>query len=114
MMPEECRRQMKQKRINSMSAKRKKESPLYYSLVARLRTLCNNVSELSRGRPDWQSGYKVEGHHIFGRIGKLYLDPYNLILITRSEHDYIKKLDKEYLKALVKERRDKQGFRAGD
>ena len=36
---------------------------------------------------DWQTDWFVEPHHIGGRIGKKFLDPYNIILVTRHEHD---------------------------
>jgi hypothetical protein len=78
---------MKRTPINKISKKRNSEMMAYNLLVAKLRVLCNNQSELTGASPDWQSDYLVEPHHIQGRSGKLYLDPFNLILITRQEHD---------------------------
>ena len=94
--------------------------PKYNTLIMVLRVLCNNKSELSNKSPDWQSNYRVEPHHINGRNGERLLDPFGIILLTRTEHDIEegkikgKKAGKEKLLALVKDIRIKQGFIPND
>lgn len=78
---------MKQSPINKVSKKRSSEMMTYHLLVAKLRMMCGNISELNGTNPDWQSDYLVEPHHIRGRIGNLYLDVFNIIMLTRLEHD---------------------------
>lgn len=103
---------MKQTRIPPISKKRKIELEKYYPLIEELRRLCDNRSELSGHYPDWQSKFLLEPHHIEGRIGKLLLDPFNIIMLTRTEHDTIRQAHtKEELLTLVREIRIKQGFK---
>ena len=75
---------------------------------------CYNQSELSCEKPDWQSGYLVEPHHICGRVGKHLLNVFEIIMLTRTEHDYEEKHKsferKRELLALVKPLRIAQGF----
>ena len=91
--------------------------PEYIRLIKKLRELCDNKSELSGANPDIWSNYLAEPHHIRGRVGSLFLDPYNIILLTRFEHDIEEgkirgeKIGKERLLQLVKALRDKQGFK---
>jgi len=59
----------------------------YTELIKTLRHLCENKSELSGQNPDWQSRYLIEPHHIDRRNGDGLLDPFNIILLTRTEHD---------------------------
>lgn len=104
---------LKRKKINPISKKRKGQMPEYRAVVKKLRTLCNNRSELSGEKPDWRYGYKVEPHHIYGREGSKLTDPFNIIMITSSEHDeqdgntYE---EKQALLAFVRSVRLKQGF----
>jgi len=108
---------LKQTRLRPISKKRAEDMRKYLPLIEELRRLCNNRSELSGNYPDWQSRFIVEPHHIEGRIGKRLLDPFNIILLTRTEHDIeegkIKgeKQGVDKLKDLVREIRIKQGFR---
>lgn len=89
----------------------------YNELIKRLRFLCGNSSELSGQNPDWQSGWKVEPHHIGGRNGDRLLNPFNIILLTRVEHDIQegkingqKPLSKKELSNIVSPLRIAQGF----
>ena len=103
--------------MKRISDKRKALLPEYYTLVSGLVDLCRNKSELSGMSPDWQSGFVVDPHHIQCRIGKLYLDPFNIIMLTRIEHDIeegkIKgvKIGKERLLEIVREHRIGQGYK---
>lgn len=106
------------KRINRISKKRLEESKEYFDLIARLRIMCDNKSELSGANPDWQSEFMVDPHHIGGRAGSKYLDPFNIIMLTRPEHDReegkikgAKPHSKVYLLALVRPIRIEQGFK---
>ena len=106
------------KGINKISDGRKEQDEIYFPLVAKLWELCKNRSELSGKRADWQSNWEVEPHHIDGRIGDRYTDPFNIIMLTRPEHDKeegkirgVKPTDPEILKAIVRRIRLKQGFK---
>jgi len=107
---------MKRTRLNKISKKRQAQLPAYNKLIKKLVILCGNKSELSGQNPDWQGYYKIEPHHIGGRNGKRLLDPFGVILLTRTEHDLEEgkirgeKVGKEKLLAIVKEIRTKQGF----
>lgn len=85
----------------------------YSKLRACLIELCGNKSELS-------GIYGVELHHIDGRENKLLLNPFNIICITRPEHDIeqgkIKgdKHTKRELLTIVKKIRLSQGFKEED
>jgi len=88
----------------------------YSELIKKLRLLCNNRSELSGGKPGWQSQFLIDPHHIDRRNGDRLLDPFNIILLTRTEHDIQEgkingqKLSKEALYAIVYPLRMTQGF----
>lgn len=103
--------------INPFSKKRRAQLPEYAKLISRLRELCNNRSELSGDVAGWQSNCLVEPHHIGGRTGHRFLDPFNIIMITRTEHaieeGVIKgvKVGKEELLRIVREIRIGQGFK---
>jgi len=105
------------KRLNPISKKMKVELKEYFALTAKLRELCDNKSELDGSNPDWQSDYRVEPHHINGRDGDLFLDPFNIIMLNRTQHNIeqgqIKgeKVGKEKLLAIVYDLRIKQGFK---
>jgi len=104
------------KRLNPVSKKLLGEYPKYRKLITRLRDLCENKSELDGSNPDWQSSFRVEPHHIQGRDGDLFLDPFNIIMLNRTQHDIEggqrkgKKVGKEKLLAIVYDLRIKQGF----
>jgi len=54
----------------------------------------------------------VDPHHIKGRVGKLFLDPFNIIMLTRDEHNDKKVIgDKDKLLELIRPRRIEQGFK---
>ena len=78
---------LRRKALKKISKKRKALLPGYNALVTELRVKCKNRSELSGNRADWRSDFQVEPHHICGRTGKLLTDVFNLILVTRAEHD---------------------------
>jgi len=106
--------------MKKISDKRKAELPAYNKLVRKLRELCGNKSEISGDPPDWRTSYKIEAHHIQGRLGKLFTDPFNIICLTRKEHEIEMRLYKdipalgtEYLLELVKGIRIQQGFEEG-
>jgi len=86
----------------------------YKALVEKLRGLCSNKSELSGLTPNWQSEFIVDPHHITDRIGKNLIDPYNIIMLTREEHEAIHKVNnyqrKQELLEFIREIRQKQGF----
>ena len=85
----------------------------YHALVEKLRSECNNRSELSGDRGNWETAFNVEPHHITGRTGKRLLDPYNLILLTRTEHrqqDGNNHQAKEALLKYIRPIRAKQGY----
>ncbi len=104
--------------MKGISDKRRKQLPKYRRLVSKLRGLCDDESELSGKNPDWQTDWMAEGHHIMGRIGDLYLNPFNIIMITRDEHTAIDnelpidghKYTKEELLKIVAPLRIAQGF----
>ena len=106
--------------MNPISEKRRTLIPEYNKLIHRLRIMCGNQSELSGKNPNWESGYLVDPHHIDGRRGKLFLDPFNIIMLIRTEHDIEegkikgKKVGKEKLIAIVKKIRIRQGFTPND
>lgn len=107
---------MRRTPLRRVSKKRQTVMPAYINLINKLRELCDNKSELSGKSPDWLSGYKVEPHHVNGRRGKLLLDPFGIIMLVRIEHDIEegkikgKKVGKERLLEIVKEKRLAQGF----
>ena len=107
---------LQQTPINKVPEKRSSEMMVYSQLIARLRRLSNNISELTGASPDWQSDYILDPHHIQGRIGNLYLDPFNIILITRQERDIQEgkvkghKYSEEMLLTHIRPVRIKQGF----
>jgi len=110
---------MKRSRINQISDKRYCELIEYRELIAILRGFCDNKSELSGKNPDWQTDYDVEPHHIGGRIGDLFLNPFNIIMLVRDEHTAIEnelpidghKYTKDELLRVVAPLRIAQGFR---
>ena len=87
--------------------------PEYHALVEELRSKCNNRSELSGDKGDWQTNFSVEPHHILGRTGKRLTDPYNLILLTRIEHNAQagnNDRGRQTLLQYIKPIREKQGY----
>ena len=105
---------MRRTAIKPVSNKRQAQLREYRELVLKLRTLCNNRSELTRHSPDWQSEYLIEPHHIAGRINHNLLDPYNIILLTRAEHnaqDSNNWEDKQRLLEFIEPVRINQGFK---
>ncbi|MFX1537754.1 MAG: hypothetical protein ACFFDI_26450 [Promethearchaeota archaeon] len=109
----------KRKRIPQKSEKRLHEEKIYFALVEELREDCGNRSELSGDMGDWRTDYGVEPHHITKRKGgKGYYNPFNLILITRREHNHIEEhygwKEKQELLAFIKPRRIVQGYKEED
>ena len=104
---------MKRTAIKPISNKRQAQLKEYRDLVLKLRTLCNNRSELTRHSPDWQSEYIVDPHHIKDRINHNLLDPFNIIMLTREEHDAQDSNDwedKQRLLEFIQPIRLRQGF----
>jgi len=107
---------MKKTRLRQVSPKRVVQLRKLKQLTERLCYLCGNRSELGGLHPDWKSNYKVDPHHINGRDGKRLLDPFGIIMLTRDEHMVEdgqmkgKKVGKEKLLEIVKEKRLRQGF----
>lgn len=100
--------------LRTMSKKRQSDLTRYFNLKQRLFELSRNKSELSGHRPDWQSSFVVEPHHIKGRTGHKLYDPFNIILLTANEHrfyqEHMSDANKQYLLELVRPIRIKQGF----
>jgi hypothetical protein len=86
----------------------------YNLLINKLRYLCNNQSELDGAYACYLSDFKVEPHHIGGRVGKLLLNPFNIIMLNRTQHTYYQEHNtqenKQKLLDIVKLIRIKQGF----
>ena len=93
----------------------KAKLPEYTALVKELRDGCGNRSELSGDMADWRSDGHVEPHHIDGRNGKRLTDPFNIILVNRSEHLVIEESNgweaKQKLKEYIRPIRIKQGYK---
>lgn len=108
---------LKQSRLKPVSAKRKAQMLEYEILKTKLRNLCGNKSELSGNNPTWESDFVVEPHHIDKRFGKRLLNPFFIIMLTRSEHDIQEgkvrgeKVSRERLLRIVLPLRISQGFR---
>ncbi len=99
---------LKRRKLNPVSKKRGTQLQEWYVLRDKLMEKANSVSELSG-----KQGF-LEPHHLDGREGGLLLDPFNVILVTKDEHQAIQEYrsgyTKDYLLWLVKSIRIKQGF----
>ncbi len=85
----------------------------YHRLVEQLRDECNNRSEISGERGNWETNWDVEPHRICGRTGKRFLDVFNLLLITRAEHNEMdgnNHQTKQRLLEYIKPIRKRQGY----
>ena len=105
--------------MKPISEKRQAQLKEYYALVVKLSRWCHNRSELSGNRPtEWQAGFRVVPHHILGRRGKQLLNPFNIIMVTHTEHTAIHEerspYTKEQLLEIVKTLRIKQGFKVNN
>ncbi len=92
--------------------------------VARLRELkkLTDLLKIKAGFCSELSGvlclpFLLEPHHIKGRVGKLLLDSFNIIILTRPEHSraqgtigQVATPSKDELLAIVRPIRIKQGF----
>ncbi len=78
---------MKKSKLRPVSKKLQKKLPEYRHIVDELKKLCKNRSEISGNRGDFRTDFQVEPHHIQGRTGKLLTDVFNIVMVTRSEHD---------------------------
>jgi hypothetical protein len=92
--------------MRRISLKRQSELKEYHILIERI----GNVSDLS--------GLPAEHHHITGCNGKRLTNPFNIICLTRAEHDneqahHTYERERELL-AIVRPIREGQGFRRGD
>jgi len=111
---------MRRSGLRPISKKRAAQMPEYEVLVKKLRKLCNNRSELSGDRADWQGGGLVDPHHIDGREGDLLVNAFGIIMLTRTEHDIEggqipgDKHSKEELYAIVKPLRLAAGYKEED
>ena len=100
-------------RMRPVSKKMKARLLEYHALVEKLRSECNNRSELSGDKGCWRTNFSVEPHHIMGRTGKRLTDVFNILMVTRSEHDaqdgnnhQAKQKLLEYIRPI----REKQGY----
>ena len=102
---------LKKSRLKPMSKKRARKMPEYCLLLSKLEGLAFHCSELTGKYGE------LEPHHINGRIGKLLTDPFNIILLLRTEHEYYTNGEgctrkaKEFLKEFIRPIRIKQGFK---
>ena len=97
--------------INRVSKNRQKVQVKYRTLILDLRSKCDNRSELTGSTPDWQSDWLVEPHHIKGRPGDLLLDPFNIIMLNREEHDNLfGHNNDEVMLGIVRKIRLQQGY----
>lgn len=103
---------MKRKSIRPVSKKRDMELRIFRELDAVLRPKTGGVSELDGTRGEWPTHRWPEPHHIEGRRGKRVYDPFNIIYLTRTQHNNPAIInDKERLLAIVRPIRIKQGFK---
>jgi hypothetical protein len=105
--------------LNRISKKQRAKLAKLADLITLLRRYCHNRSELSGKRPDWKSGYIVDPHHIGGRSGRHLLNPFEIIMLTRDEHDIEQEHrpgchTKEELFNIVRLIRLAQGFKEED
>lgn len=98
--------------LKPVNERRQAELDKFYALDKILRPKTKGRSELNGSRGDYRTGFGVEPHHIRGRRGKRVYDPFNIIYLTRAQHDTIKLMhSEEELEAIVKPIRIKQGFK---
>ena len=104
----------KRTRIKPVSNKMKEKLPTYRALINELRQKCNNRSELSGEMGDWRTAFRVEPHHIKGRVGKHLTNPFEILLVTRAEHLIIEESngyqEKEKLLDFIRPIRIEQGY----
>ena len=74
------------KKLKPISDKMAKKLPTYRALINELRRKCGNRSELSGEMGDWRTVFRVEPHHIKGRVGKHLTNPFEILMCTRTEH----------------------------
>lgn len=93
------------RRVSPKMAERLRE---YQLLVTQLRYLAHGRSELSGKKA------RLEPHHIDGRRGWRLINPFNIILVTYTEHRYLQAHNsyeqRQMLLAIIRPRREKQGF----
>jgi hypothetical protein len=103
----------KRQRIKPMSEKYARDINDYRRLKERLLDNSHGKSELSGN-----IGMFIDLHHIEGRTGGRLTDPFNVIVVTREEHEEIHKHNsyekKQELLARVKEIRLSQGYKTED
>ena len=100
--------------MKKISDKSLAQMPIYYDLTKVLTNMCHNKSELSGDRPGWP--FVVEAHHIGGRTGELFTNPFNLIMLTPDEHRIQTlhlegEVSKDKLREIVRPIRLAQGFK---
>lgn len=108
----------RQEPMRSVSPKHKQELREYNKIREKIMGLAGFKSELS-GIPDTGT---IEGaleiHHITGRIGQRLINPFNLILLTHSEHfvcqDTMSWEHKQELLEYIRPIRLAQGFKLED
>ena len=103
------------KQINRISKRRTKERQQYVKISNELKTKANYRSELSGDKADWRG---IQCHHINGRNGTDYLNPFNMIILNAVEHDLEEKHKtperKEFLLRFIKPIRLLQGYKVED
>ncbi|MCK9369913.1 hypothetical protein M0R04_08415 [Candidatus Dojkabacteria bacterium] len=113
-------------RPKSMRVPLKKVSPKQAKRLAELNKLTTKLKEFTRvGSSNmYKSELKgintahIESHHITGRIGKRLLNPFNIVMLSGTQH-FIEQAHMSYerkqeLLALIKPIRLKQGFIESD
>lgn len=119
---------MKRTALKAKSKTRAAKERIYFGIVAQLKDGCRKDDDTFRSElPPFNQAQVIysggnpipitETHHILGREGALYLDPFNMIELLPQEHDDFtnergvsKNFTKAQLLALVEPIRIKQGF----
>jgi len=111
---------LKRAKIKPVSNKRSKEQPEYTKISNELKEKAGYKSELSTKSPSKYNPLVI--HHILGRNGNNYTNPFALLVCLESEHqtneDAIHKHNsyekKQELLSIVKPIRIEQGFKLED
>lgn len=112
---------MKRTPIKKVSKKQAKENAELKKLVTILKV---DISSYDGYRTTYKSELSgqivsdIEPHHIYGRLGKHMLSPFEIILVTREQHMSIHKHNnreqKLKLEKLIYDTRITQGFKPTD
>lgn len=104
--------ELKRQRIAPVSSKRKAQNAEYSKICAQLKDLTGDISEYSGLEA---TCWPLECHHICGRTNGKLLDPFNILVCKRSEHEEIHEHNtheqKLRLQEIVRTIRLRQGFK---